>query len=154
MANHHHPAFTARKLWCDPMELLLQQALQSRRFRSETSDPFQWTTGAQQVDLQSGANTFSEQLDLCLPDPLPLTISRSYSSQHSVNDDDDDDKNTGSATKNKVTRRPSRARPPVGLLGPGWWLPHEASLSLHDEGLTLHNGRQAMCRCPCSHPAK
>ena len=153
MANHHHPAFTARKLWCDPMELLLQQALQSRRFRSETGDPFQWTTGAQQVDLQSGANTFSEQLDLCLPDPLPLTISRSYSSRHSVNDDVDDDKDTGNRHQKQSDAAP-KPRPPVGLLGPGWWLPHEASLRLHDEGLTLHNGPASHVSLPVLAPGE
>ncbi|QIL71826.1 RHS repeat protein [Diaphorobacter sp. HDW4B] len=131
MANHHHPAFTARNLWCDPMELLLQQALQSRRFRSETTNPF-FLKECAEVDLSSGAKVLDHQLDLCLPDPMPLTISRSYSSQHSVDDDQ-----IGNPKKSDAASKP---RPPVGLLGPGWWLPHEASLSLHDEGLTLHNG--------------
>lgn len=129
MANN--ASFIAHNLWCDPMERLLQQALQSRRFHSETIDPFQLPE-ANDIDLSSGAKILRNQLDLCLPDPLPLLVSRSYSSQHS-------DETTS---------------PQVGLLGPGWWLPHEATLHLSDDVLMLHNGPASHVRLPVLAPGE
>ncbi|QIL78506.1 RHS repeat protein [Diaphorobacter sp. HDW4A] len=129
MANN--TAIVARSLWCDPMEQLLLQVQHSQRFHSEVQDPFALPEAAE-IDLQSGTKILRDQLDLCLPDPLPLVISRSYSSQHSDN----------------------KTPTPVGLLGPGWWLPHEASLCLCDDGLVLHNGPASHLTLPALAPGE
>lgn len=70
-----------------------------------------------------GAKVLPGEEDFALPGPLPFALTRSYSSHQS----------------------PQPA--PVGLLGPGWWLPGEASLA-HVPGesdspgaLRLHDGR-------------
>ncbi|GKT21942.1 RHS repeat-associated core domain-containing protein [Acidovorax sp. SUPP3334] len=74
-----------------------------------------------------GAKVLPGEQDFALPGPLPFTLTRSYSSHQS----------------------PQPA--PVGLLGPGWWLPGEASLVHGDDrspgddhapgALRLHDGR-------------
>ncbi len=62
-----------------------------------------------------GAKVFSGEVDIALPGPLPFIISRDYSSYQTA------------------------TPPPVGLLGPGWWLPQQPTLSLGGEVLTLND---------------
>ncbi len=62
-----------------------------------------------------GAKVFSDEVDLSLPGPLPFTLARDYSSYQ--------------------TATPA----PIGLLGPGWWLPQEPSLTLSADALTLND---------------
>jgi len=70
-----------------------------------------------------GAKVLPGEEDFGLPGPLPFTLVRSYSSYQ--------------------TRHPA----PIGLLGPGWWLPGEASVSHAPAGdgtpgaTFLHDGR-------------
>ncbi|MPM08576.1 Protein RhsD [bioreactor metagenome] len=64
-----------------------------------------------------GAKIQSAEVDLQLPGPLPLLVSRSYSSYQ--------------------TATPA----PVGLLGPGWWLLQEMSMYQTPEHLMLADGK-------------
>ena len=64
-----------------------------------------------------GAKVQAGEVDLALPGPMPFVVSRDYSSYQ--------------------TQTPA----PVGLLGPGWWLPTEASLLPSDEALTLNDSK-------------
>ncbi|MBF5005255.1 RHS repeat-associated core domain-containing protein [Diaphorobacter caeni] len=64
-----------------------------------------------------GAKVQSAEVDLQLPGPLSFLVSRNYSSYQTA------------------------APAPVGLLGPGWWLPHEMSLLQTPEQLSLADGK-------------
>lgn len=64
-----------------------------------------------------GAKVLSAEMDLALPGPLSFIVSRDYSSYQ--------------------TETPA----PIGLLGPGWWLPSEVSLVQTDVALTLNDGK-------------
>ncbi len=112
MSSKHNAFFIARNLWSDPMERAIQQALDSQRFLSEAQNP--WRIDPQVDAALTGAITLRQQVDLCLPDPLPFVASRHYSSQ-------------------------APADMPVGLLGPGWRLAHEAALFLADDAFTLQS---------------
>ena len=67
------------------------------------------------VNPMLGAKVQAGEVDFSLPGPLPFAISRDYSSYQ--------------------TDTPA----PVGLLGPGWWLPMEVSLLQTDELLTVND---------------
>jgi len=60
-----------------------------------------------------GAKVLPDETDVFLPGPLPFALSRSYSSYQ--------------------TDTPA----PVGVLGPGWWLPLEASIFQSNQELLL-----------------
>jgi YD repeat-containing protein len=77
-----------------------------------------------------GAKVLSAETDLALPGPLPLRISREYSSYQT----------------------PTPA--PVGLLGPGWWLPGELDLQVTHEQLLLHDGRGRSIHFPALQPGE
>ena len=62
-----------------------------------------------------GAKIQAGEVDLALPGPMPFVVSRDYSSYQ--------------------TDTPA----PVGLLGPGWWLPTESSVLQTDDALTLND---------------
>ncbi len=64
-----------------------------------------------------GAKVLASETDLSLPGPLPLHVTREYCSYQT----------------------PTPA--PVGLLGPGWWLPCEPSLQTGGGQLMLHDGK-------------
>lgn len=69
------------------------------------------------VNPMLGAKVLVGEVDVSLPGPLPFVVSRDYSSYQ--------------------TDTPA----PIGLLGPGWWLPTEASLLQTDELLTLNDSK-------------
>ncbi|MBF5005996.1 DUF6531 domain-containing protein [Diaphorobacter caeni] len=69
------------------------------------------------VNPMLGAKVQDGEVDLALPGAMPFVVSRDYSSYQ--------------------TDTPA----PVGLLGPGWWLPSEVSLLQTDELLTLNDGK-------------
>ena len=64
-----------------------------------------------------GAKVQGNEVDLALPGPLPFVVSRDYSSYQ--------------------TDTPAN----IGLLGPGWWLPTEASLLQTESELTLNDSK-------------
>ncbi|QNP47839.1 DUF6531 domain-containing protein [Diaphorobacter aerolatus] len=64
-----------------------------------------------------GAKVQGGEVDVSLPGPLAFVVSRDYSSYQ--------------------TDTPA----PVGLLGPGWWLPTEVSLVQTEETLTLNDSK-------------
>lgn len=72
---------------------------------------------ANPVNPMLGAKVQDGEVDLALPGALPFVISRDYSSYQ--------------------TDTPA----PVGLLGPGWWLPSEVSLIQTDRLLTLNDSK-------------
>jgi hypothetical protein len=65
------------------------------------------------VNYLLGAKVLPGETDVALPGPLPFVVSRSYSSYQ--------------------TDTPA----PIGVLGPGWWLPLEASVLQNDQELLL-----------------
>ena len=69
------------------------------------------------VNPMLGAKVQSGEVDLALPGPLPFVLSRDYSSYQ--------------------TDTPA----PVGLLGPGWWLPTEVTLLQTADTLTLNDSK-------------
>ena len=69
------------------------------------------------VNPMLGAKVQSGEVDLALPGPLPFVVSRDYSSYQ--------------------TDTPA----PVGLLGPGWWLPTEVTLLQTADTLTLNDSK-------------
>ncbi|KFJ12528.1 RHS repeat-associated core domain protein [Delftia acidovorans] len=72
-----------------------------------------------------GAKVLTAEVDLALPGPLPLHLSRDYSSYQT----------------------PTPA--PVGLLGPGWWMPGELGLQASREQLIVHDGKgRSICFDP------
>ncbi|MBF5007370.1 RHS repeat-associated core domain-containing protein [Diaphorobacter caeni] len=64
-----------------------------------------------------GAKVQTAEIDVLLPGTLPFAVSREYSSHQ--------------------TDTPA----PVGLLGPGWWLPAEASMRQAESILTLNDSK-------------
>ncbi|QNP49484.1 DUF6531 domain-containing protein [Diaphorobacter aerolatus] len=69
------------------------------------------------VNPMLGAKVQDEEVDIALPGAMPFVVSRDYSSYQ--------------------TDTPA----PVGLLGPGWWLPAEISLLQTQELLTLNDSK-------------
>ena len=69
------------------------------------------------VNPMLGAKVQSGEVDLALPGPMPFVLSRDYSSYQ--------------------TDTPA----PVGLLGPGWWLPTEVTLLQTADTLTLNDSK-------------
>ena len=69
------------------------------------------------VNPMLGAKVQSSEVDLALPGPMPFVLSRDYSSYQ--------------------TDTPA----PVGLLGPGWWLPTEVTLLQTQDLLTLNDSK-------------
>ena len=69
------------------------------------------------VNPMLGAKVQSGEVDLALPGPMPFVLSRDYSSYQ--------------------TDTPA----PVGLLGPGWWLPTEVTLLQTQDLLTLNDSK-------------
>ncbi|QNP49124.1 DUF6531 domain-containing protein [Diaphorobacter aerolatus] len=69
------------------------------------------------VNAMLGAKVQTNEIDVALPGPLPFVVSRDYSSYQ--------------------TDTPA----PVGLLGPGWWLPDEVSLQQSATQLTLNDSK-------------
>lgn len=69
------------------------------------------------VNPMLGAKVQSAEVDLALPGPLPFVLTRDYSSYQ--------------------TDTPA----PVGLLGPGWWLPTEVSLLQTQDTLTVNDSK-------------
>lgn len=69
------------------------------------------------VNPMLGAKVQVGEVDVSLPGPLPFVISRDYSSYQ--------------------TDTPA----PIGLLGPGWWLPTEVSLLQTGDTLTINDSK-------------
>jgi hypothetical protein len=78
-------------------------------------------TSGHPVNPLLGAKVLPGETDLALPGPLPLVLSRTYSSYQ--------------------TRTPA----PVGVFGPGWKAPFDVHLQIRDNALILNdNGGRSL----------